>query len=610
MLQAMRDNAQGMIAKVIVFFIIVVFALWGVESIVSLGGGSSTPASVGDKDIQEADILRMMEQQKNNLRQQLGDQYNEDLFNEEFFRNSAIEQLIDQKVSLVQAEKLNVYASTEEIDRNIVSIPAFQLDGKFSKEQFQSVLRMNGWTPLGFRSLIAEEIKQNQAQSAFDLTTLVAPYNVQITEAVKAEKRTFRFLEIKKNDFKDKVKLTDDEINAYYSEQENQFKTDELARIKYVELDLNKLASEESASDEEVQLAYQDYIQAQQSQEQREASHILLEITDERDDKATQELANSLFDRLNKGEAFAGLAKEFSDDIATKKQSGSLGLNMRGAFAAEFEDALYALTEEGSVSAPVKTEFGYHIIRLDKVVSEEIKSLDEMKESLSHDIEREKAEAILAEQKQEMSNIAFSASSIDEVAEALNLPVQSTALFSRSSGGGIAANADIRNQVFEDNMLLDREVSPLVETKEGAVVFVVSEHKPASVKPLDEVKESIARTLTDEKAYELARQKAEKIESEQSDPKSWREVTTVHSSGSDAPRAAQQKAFSLTPKERALVSTDNGFSIVELISVDAKNWQDMQVSKELIDRERARERYMAQISYRHWAKAHTEIKRP
>ena len=192
MLQTMRDNAQGMIAKIIVGFIIVVFALWGVESIVSIGSGTSATASVNGEDITEEDIVRTVEQQKANLRRQFGDQYDENLFNEQFLRQSALEQLIEQKIALVQAQELGLRASPRSIDETIVTIPAFQLDGRFNREQFQNVLRINGMTPLMFRASLAEDIITNQARAAFILSSLETPFSARLSEALNQEERTFR----------------------------------------------------------------------------------------------------------------------------------------------------------------------------------------------------------------------------------------------------------------------------------------------------------------------------------------------------------------------------------------------------------------------------------
>ena len=137
MLQNIRDNSQGTIAKIIVGFIIVVFALFGIDSIVALGSGESAPATVNGTDIKEVEILRLVEMQKNRFRQQFGENYDENLFNDGFLRQSALEQLIEQKVAVTQARELGGYVSTQSIDSAILASPEFQQDGAFSSDRFK-----------------------------------------------------------------------------------------------------------------------------------------------------------------------------------------------------------------------------------------------------------------------------------------------------------------------------------------------------------------------------------------------------------------------------------------------------------------------------------------
>lgn len=607
MLQTMRDNAQGMIAKVIVFFIILVFALWGVESIVSLGGGEQPEVSVGDKEISEIEIVRLVEQQKNNLRRQFGEQYNEDLFNEGFLRQSAVEQLINQKVALVQAEKLGLHAATQAIDEQIVAMPAFQLDGKFSKEQFQNILRMNGWTPLSFRADLASDLKVTQARAAFVLSALETPFNVQLQEALNNEERTFRFTEITTEDQKANVELSDEDIVAHYDETKERYRTEEQVAVEYVELKRRSLAETQEVSDEDIQLAYDDYIAAAREDEQRAASHILIEVNDERSDADAAALAADIRQRLDQGEEFSELAKQYSDDIGTKNQGGDLGLNTRGAFVEEFEQALYALQQD-EVSQPVKTEFGYHLIRLDAVKADEVDSLESIKDKLIADIQDQKAAAEFAALQQELSNVAFSAENITEVAEMMSLPVAQSTLFSRQGGEGIAVNADVRKMAFEDDILLDREVSKLVETAEGALVFAVTQHQPSEIKPLEQVKELVVASLTEKKAAQQAEQLAEAIRSGEQQAE-WQQLTVKFSDTSEAPRAVQQKAFELNAGSSELVATPGGYSVVELTSVNNKAWQDMQLSEELVETGRAQQSRADMVSYQSWAKNNVEINR-
>lgn len=608
MLQTMRDNAQGMIAKVIVFFIIFVFALWGVESIVSLGGGTPATATVGDQEITEADIVRTVEQQKANLRRQFGDQYDENLFNEKFLRQSALEQLIEQKVAVVQADKLGLRAAPRAIDEAIVTIPAFQQDGRFDKEQFQNVLRMNGLSPLTFRASLAEDIKTNQARAAFVLSSVETPFAVQVSEALNNELRTFSFYEVNARDLEASVELSDEDIQLAYEASKDRYKTEEQVRIQYVQLKRADIAAKQEVSDDELQAAYIDYQSRELAKEQRSSSHILVEVNDDRSDADALALANDIKSRLDSGEDFAALAKEYSDDIGTKNAGGNLGLSTKGSFVPEFEDVLYTL-QKNQISAPVKSEFGYHIIRLDDIVTPAVKALADVKDELSREVRAGKAEAVYAEQMQELSNISFSAESIADVANALNLQLQSTDFFSRENGNGIALNDAVRQVAFAENVMLDKQISEVVELQDGAVVLAVSEHKDASVKPLAEVKSQVVASLKRERALAQARVMADAIISGDEQAKAWKKVSSTFQQSSEAPRLAQQKAFALTVGQSDVVKTPGGYTVVRLDAIDAKNWQDMVVSEEAKEAGRAQNSRADMLSYQAWAKSAINIER-
>ncbi|MDK2778945.1 MAG: SurA N-terminal domain-containing protein [Pseudomonadota bacterium] len=608
MLQTMRDNAQGMIAKVIVTFIIFVFALWGVESIVNLGGGEKAAVTVGGEEISEADIARVVEQQKANLRRQFGDQYDENLFNEKFLRQSAIEQLIDQNVALAQAKRMGLYASTRAIDEAIVTIPAFQQEGRFNKEQFQSILRMNGMTPLSFRAAMADDIKTDQARAAFILSSIETPVSVQMAEALNNELRTFSFYEVNARDLEADIAVSDEDAQAAYEDTKDRYKTPEQVSIRYVELSQNDLAEQQDVSDDEVEQAYDDYRAAELQKEQRAASHILIEVNDSRSDEEAEALAQDIRQRLDNGEDFVALAKEYSDDIGTSNNGGSLGLAARGSYVDEFERALYSL-KKGEISQPVKTDYGYHIIREDDIVKPEVKALADVRSELENEIRQAKAGEEYVARQQELSNISFSAESVDDVAAALGLKVKETALFTRQSGEGVAANDAVRETAFSDPVMLDKQISDVVSTESGALVMAVKEHIDASVLPFALVKDKVVAGIKRERALEQAQALATQIAAGDESAEKWQQVSATYAQSSEAPRMAQQKAFALTEGNSGVVKTPGGYTVVRLDAVDAKSWQDMADNEETRENERAQNSRADLMSYQFWAKSVTEIER-
>ena len=422
MLQTMRNNAQGMIAKVIVGFIIVVFALFGVESIVNLGGGEQPVAKVGDYEIFKADVQNKVAEQKAQLRQQFGEQYDESLFNEQLLEQSALEQLVNEKVAQTQADEMGLYASTAVIDQMIMNTPSFQSGGQFDAEQFKLILRMNNMSVLQYRALLADSIKQNQMRSAFMLSTIETPFSVKQQQALDNEQRQYSFATFESSAFKANVELSEEEIEAAYQENLDRYRNPEKVKVKYVLLAKDTFVGEQEVTEEDLDIAYSDFAQAEEAKEQREASHILFD-TSSRSESDAIALAEEAIGRINGGESFADVAKDMSDDSGSADMGGSLGINARGAFDPAFDDALFAL-EEGSISQPVVSEFGVHVIKANKVIATEVPSLDDVREELTAAVKAEKAGFLLAERNQELANTAFSAETIEEVASASGLTVQ------------------------------------------------------------------------------------------------------------------------------------------------------------------------------------------
>lgn len=604
MLQTMRNNAQGMIAKVIVGFIIIVFALFGVESIVNLGGGEQPVATVGDYEIFKIDVQRKVAEQKAQLRQQFGEQYDESLFNAQLLEQSALEQLINEKVAQTQADEMGLYASTAVIDQMIMNTPSFQLGGKFDTEQFKLILRMNNLSVLQYRALLADSIKQNQMRSAFMLSTIETPFSIKQQQALDNEQRAYSYATFESAAFKSQIELSEEEIENAYQENLDRYRNPEKVKVKYVLLSKDTFEDEQEVTADDIDVAYSDYAQAEEAKEQREASHILFE-TGSRSEGEAIALAEEAIARINGGETFADVAKDMSDDSGSADMGGALGLNTRGAFDPAFDDALFSLGVD-AISQPVVSEFGVHVIKASKIIAVEVPTLEDVRDELVAAVKAEKASFLLAERNQELANTAFSAETIEEVANASGLKIQETGLFSLASGVGIASNDGVRRAAFEDNLKLDREVSDLIETSEGSVVFTVAEYVEAKAKPLDEVRAQIVSRLTNKKALELAKIDAEAAKD--GGDATWLQASGTMRQATDAPRAAHQKVFSLSAGESDLVSTTTGYAVVRVDSIDKKSWEEMAVTEELATSVRNQNARDDMVSFQAWSKANTTIK--
>lgn len=608
MIQAMRNNVQGVIAKIIVGLIIIVFALWGVESIVGMGSGDRPSAVVNGEDISEVEVVRLVEQQKTNLRRQFGEQFDETMFNDQLLRESALEQLIEQKVAVVQAKEMGLRASTRAVDETIVSIPAFQLDGRFSREQFQNILRMNGISPMAFRASLSEDIITNQLRAALVLSSIEVPYSAKLIESLLQEKRSFRYVEVGAQALEKGIRVTDEEIAEAYEAQRDRFYVPEKVRIQYVELKRTDVASRQHVDDDEIEQAYNEYVEREAVRETRNASHLLIEVSAQRSAEEALALAKSLHERALKGENFAALVKEYSDDIASRATGGVLGFTARNGFDEAFADALFSLKKQGEISAPVQTEFGYHIIRLEGIMAAKVKTLAQMKDELTRDIREAKSAALFAEQVQELSNLAFSASDINEVASGFNLSVQTSDWFSRESGAGVANNSQVRQAAFSESIMLDRNLSTTIESDDGVLVLAVTEHTDATTQPLSDVKDQVAASLVRDRAVQLAKERAAAIAANPDGKVDWKRVTTDYQTASDAPRAVQQRAFAASLNVAETVPTANGFAALVVDSIERSPWQDMPGSVEAVEAGRVLNSREDMTSYQVWARTVSKVK--
>src|SRR5690606_35038933 len=233
--------------------------------------------------------------------------------------------------------------------------------------------------------------------------------------------------------------------------------------------------------------------------------------------------------------------------------------------------------------------------------------LAEMRSTLEDEIRQVKAEPLFAEQLQELSNLAFSAESLADVANALGLTVEQSAVFTREQGDGITSNTDVRQMAFSDSVLLDKEISAVVELNDSALVMAIDSHQEAVVRPLDEVRSQVVAALRRDRALELARSRAEAIVAGNESGDNWKTVTTTFAQASAAPRQAQQRAFSLQPGETDMVGSAGGFAVVTLEAINAKNWQEVAVTEQLIEAGRAQNSRADMLSYQTWARAVSDI---
>lgn len=507
MLQNIRDNSQGWIAKTIIGVIIVLMALTGFDAIMNVASNRNEAAEVNGEPIALGELSRAVDMQRRQLQQRFGGQFDASLLDEKLLRSSALDALIERKLLLQGAAQAGFGFSQPALDQLILLTPEFQQDGKFSAERFDQVIRQMGYDRLQFRQLLEQEMLIGQLQAGLAGSGFVTEEEVRAFAALERQTRDFASLTLQADSAA--VSISDEQLKAYYDEHASEFMTAEQVRIEYVELKKERFFDQVEVSAEELQAEYEKEIA--NLGEQRKASHILLETGDALNDEQARAKLEELRQRILAGEDFAALAKEFSNDPGSAAAGGDLGYAGQGVYDAAFEEALFAL-QVGQVSAPVKSEFGWHLIRLDDIQAAEVPSLDSLKPQLERELKTQKVEQRFVEVTKELEDAAFESADLQQPAQELGLEVREAAPFGREGGEGIAANRQVVQAAFSTEVLTEGANSAALELDPDTVVVLrVKEHRKPEQQPLEQLADTLRDKLRREKAAEQARQRGEAL---------------------------------------------------------------------------------------------------
>lgn len=507
MLQNIRDNSQGWIAKTIIGVIVALMALTGFDAIFQATSTSQDAAKVNGEEITQVELSQAVDMQRRQLMQQLGKDFDASLLDEKMLREAALKGLIDRKLLLQGANQAKFSFSEAALDQVILQTPEFQDNGQFSAERFDQVIRQLGYGRLQFRDMLGQEMLIGQLRAGLAGSGFVTDEQVNAFARLEKQTRDFASLNIKADPAA--VKLSDDEIKAYYDEHAKEFMTPDQVVIDYIELKKSSFFDQVAVKDDELQALYQK--ETANLAEQRRASHILIEVNDKVSDEQAKARIAEIQQRLAKGESFEALAKEFSQDPGSAANGGDLGFAGPGVYDPVFETALYALKKD-QVSEPVRTSFGYHLIKLLGVEAPEVPSFASLKDKLTHDLKTQQVERRFVDATKQLEDSAFEASDLVQPAQELKLTVHTSAPFGRQGGEGIAANRAVIQAAFSTEVMDEGANSTAIELDpETVVVLRVKEHLKPEQLPLEAVASSIRAQLVKEHASAAAKTRAEEI---------------------------------------------------------------------------------------------------
>ncbi len=580
MLQNIRDNSTGWISKSIIGLIVVLFAFTGFDAILGSTSNSNNAAKVNGEEITLDALAETKNLQRRQLLQQFGKDFDASLIDDALLSEAALKGLISRKLLVQAADQSGFAFSSALIDQFILLAPEFQVDGKFNADRFDQVIRQMGYTRLQFRHMIEQEMRTGQLRAGIAATAFVTEQEAQAFADLERQTRDFATLTIKPA--LDKVTVTDEDAKTYYSENASEFLTPEQVVVEYIELDKKAFFDQVTVDDAALQEMYQAEIA--NLAEQRHAAHILFEVSGDVTDAQAKEAAQNAIERINAGEDFAAVAKEMSDDIGSAEQGGDLGFAAQGVYDPAFEDALYALEKE-QVSVPVRTDYGWHVIKLLDVQAADIPTFASLKDKLSQDLKTQQVEQRFVEAVRDLESAAYESADLQQPASELGLEIKVSEPFGREGLEGLFANRQVLQAAFSTEVLEEGANSTAIELDpETTVVLRVKEHKRPEPIEFAEVSTQIREQLIAQRAIEHARSQGEALLSslqegqtsvEQAQQEAWQVVEAATRGQENIDPEVLQALFKMPKPETgaakfAGLNLSNGdYVVVRLTGVNA-----------------------------------------
>jgi len=513
MARTLNERFSGPFVKVVLGIIGVIFGgFFGIQQYFN-PRSETYVATVNGHEISQDEFRERYNNYRAQTQRMMGAQFDAQSFDTPERKRELLDQLISEQLLLQANDKLGVVVPPSVVREEIMGIPAFQVDGKFSADQYRLLLAAQRKAPEEFEQNVSQDIALRQLTGQVALSSLVTDADVNEYLRLRDQTRDFWFVKLPKPDAG--TPIADADIAAYYQAHGSDFMTPEKVSLDYVELDASKMPAVTTVDDATLKQQYDQQKSKFVKPEEREASHILIAVGKNANaaaQKVALAKAEGIQKELKAGKDFATLAKADSDDLGSKAQGGDLGWLEKGVTDPAFEAALFAM-KKGEVSDPVKSDDDYHIIFLRDVRPESVRSFDEVKSELAKKYLDEQREHAYSDVSGKLTDAIYQdPTSLAPAAKTLGLTVQKTALFARTGGTGIAANPAVVKAAFSNNVLAEGNSSDPIEIGTDHIVIVrVDQHVKPEPKPLDEVREQIRAMLTGQQVAKAAKERADTL---------------------------------------------------------------------------------------------------
>ncbi len=506
MLRLMRDYATSWFIKIILGAIVIVFVLWGVgnygdqrQNQIALVNGE--PITVEEYRTAYNNLLER-------YRQMYGENFNDDILKMLDLENQAINSLIEQRLLLQEAKRLEFRVTDEELAEAIRTMPVFQQDGRFSNRIYQAVLSQNRLTPETF------EVLQRQSMLTEKIRSFITG-NVKVSELETREWFHWNNSQVKIDyvlfdpaAYED-VEPAEEALHSYYEKNKEKYKSEPKVKARYVRIDPEIFTDRVTVTDEEILADYEENIEEFRTEKSVSARHILLKTEPDESEESVEEKrkkALEIMEKAKAGEDFAELARTHSEG-PTKENGGDLGEFKQGDMVKPFSDTAFSMAP-GQISEPVKTQFGWHVIKVEKVNEASTKTVEEATETIREKLTQQRAKTLAYEAAENLYDATFEGDNLAEIAKMHNLEPAETDPFTRQGPGAekITDKRGFARAAFE---LQENGISDIIDLNDAYYLIQVTEKLPAQVEEYDAVKEKVKSDLTRELREEKAKEAAD-----------------------------------------------------------------------------------------------------
>ncbi|MCB1895914.1 MAG: SurA N-terminal domain-containing protein [Zoogloeaceae bacterium] len=516
MFDAIRSNRR--IVQGILGLIVVTFAFFGVESYLGSIGNDSSLATVGDTKIGPAEFENALRRQQDQIRAQFGGDIDIAQLNTPEIRRAVLDGLVNQRLLALYATDSRLAVSPEQLRQVIGSIDEFKQDGQFSQSRYEQVLRAQNLSVPQFEAQLRRDVAFQQLTTAVGNSAIAARKSAHRLLALQLEERTVATARVSAEELAGEVTVSDDEVQTYYQANRDRFRLPARVKADYLVLDREKFIESIKVDDAQIEAWYQAHQDRYRREEERSARHILIELgADAPADEVAEATARAekiLAEvRANGGEKFAEVAARESEDPGSASNGGDLGFFTRDAMVAPFSEAVFAL-EEGGISDIVRSDFGLHVIQLTGIRPEQVRPLDEVRDTIQTELRQDQAAREFAHAAETFSNVVYEQpDSLGPAAEQFGLTLKSSDWVSRDGAGQPPFdNARLMAALFKSDSLERKLNTEAVDVGNGQLVSArVTTYEPERTEAVEEVREEIVGELKLEAASKAAEKRGREL---------------------------------------------------------------------------------------------------